>query len=100
VFYSSEETRLQVRLAILVELEQMKMTRRDEWVVRLFQAGGLVIFLSGFVFFRWALLIWFMFSLYMTVGWMTIDNWTRHKNDIQSQKRKASAESVTVQMSK
>lgn len=72
------------------------MTRRDEWVVRLFQAGGLVIFLSGFAFFRWAIPIWFMFALYMTVGWMKIDNWTRHKNDIRSQKKKVSVESVTT----
>jgi membrane protein required for beta-lactamase induction len=73
------------------------MTRRDEWVIRLFQTGGLLIFLSGFVFFRWALLIWFMFVLYMTVGWRNIDNWTRHKTYILSRKQKESAERIRVQ---
>lgn len=66
------------------------MTRRDEWVIRLFQVGGLLIFLSGFVFFRWALLIWFIFALYMTIGWMSIDNWARHKNYILSRKQNES----------
>lgn len=83
-----------------IGMEERQMTRRDEWVVRVFQAVGLLIFLSGFVFFRWALLIWFLFVIYMTIGWTRIDDWARYKTYVQSQKEKESIQSVTPQTPK
>lgn len=73
------------------------MSRRDEWIVRLFQAGGMVIFLSGFVFYKWAILISIVFTLYMILGWMRIDSWAGYKSYVQSRKQQESTEGEAEQ---
>jgi hypothetical protein len=72
--------------------EEEDMMRHEAWVIRLFQVSMLLIFVSGFVFFQWALLIWYFLVLYMTFGWMRIDNWMGHNRNVQLVKRKDAAE--------